>query len=90
MLHRSYPFLMTSQISHSVVKALSKLVNETPYFVTLIELEFVQKFMILGKSTIFFVDDSLRLTNNAEDGLSKIRYQEIKKIKVFKSHRNFF
>ena len=44
--------------------------------------------MILGKKQIFFVDDSLKLSH--DDGLTKINYYDIKKIKCYKSHRNFF
>ena len=50
-----------------MVKALGKLVGETPYFITLIEMDYVQKYMILGKKKIFLVDDSLRLTNNDDN-----------------------
>ena len=55
---------MSSQISESVIKALHKLVGETPYFVTLVELESDQKFMILGQQKVFFVDNSLRKNAN--------------------------
>ena len=72
-----------------MIKALHKLVGETPYFVTLVELESDQKFMILGQQKVFFVDNSLR--KNANQGTSDdFEYRDIKKIKYFKSHRNFF
>lgn len=83
---------MSSQISKSVIKALEKLVGETPYFVTMVELDSDQKFMILGEMTVFFVDNSLRNNPNsmAQTSTDNFKYSAIKKIKYYKSHRNFF
>ena len=81
---------MSSQISQSVIKALQKLVGETPYFVTMVELESDQKFMILGQQQVFFVDNSLRKNATAGQALDDFHYRDIKKIKYYRSHRNFF
>ena len=75
-----------------MIKALEKLVGETPYFVTMVELDSDQKFMILGEMTVFFVDNSLRNNPNsmAQTSTDNFKYSAIKKIKYYKSHRNFF
>lgn len=46
--------------------------------------------MILGEESVFFVDNSLRNSGSSLQGNEKtLKYEQIKKIKYYKSHRNF-
>ena len=56
----------------------------------MVELESDQKFMILGQTRVFFVDNSLRKNATTEQNNDDFDYSEIKKIKYYRSHRNFF
>lgn len=72
-----------------MIKALQKLVGETPYFVTMVELESDRKFMILGQNKVFFVDNSLRRPANQASGGDDFDYSSIKRIRYWRSHENF-
>ena len=43
-----------------MMNALGTLVSDVPYYVTMVELDCDQYFIILGKSSFYFVDSSLR------------------------------
>ena len=67
--------------------------GETPYFVTMVELDGDQKFIILGQENVFFVDNSLRKNPSnmpSSAGTEEFKYSDIKKIKYYRNHRNFF
>lgn len=71
-----------------MIKALHKLVGETPYYVTMVDSESDRKFLILGKTKVFFVDNSLKKTNNAGDG--DFAYSRIKQVDYYTKYPNFF
>ena len=80
---------MSQNISKSVIKALTKLINETPYFVTMVEVNSDQRFMILGQRSVFFVDNSLRNSSQTNSiGEKPLKYEQIEKIQYFRSHPN--
>ena len=79
---------MSAQISQSVIKALHKLVGETPYYVTMVEAESDRKFLILGKTKVFFVDTSLKKTNaQSQDDFA---YSRVKQVDFYTKYPNFF
>lgn len=70
-----------------MIKALQKLVGETPYYVTMVEVESDSKFMILGQTKVFFVDNSLRLTGSDKENFE---YKDIDDVSYYTPYPNFF
>lgn len=71
-----------------MIKALHKLVGETPYYVTMVEAESDRKFLILGKTKVFFVDNSLKKTNNTSQ--DDFEYSKITQVEYYMKYPNFF
>ena len=70
-----------------MIKAIKKLIEEEPYYVTMVEMEAAdRKFMILGQTQVFFVENSLRrYADNTDD----FKYSEIKRLKYWKNREDF-
>ncbi len=71
-----------------MIKALHKLVGETPYYVTMVDSESDRKFLILGKTKVFFVDNSLKKTNNTSH--DDFAYSRVKQVDYYTKYPNFF
>lgn len=72
-----------------MIKALQKLVGETPYYVTMVEVESDRKFLILGQTTVFFVDNSLRMSGSG-GGDDDFPYGRIQDVSYYTPFPNFF
>lgn len=70
-----------------MIKALQKLVGETPYYVTLVEVDSDRKFLILGQTTVYFVDNSLRMTGSGNEDFP---YSHIEDVSYYNPFPNFF
>ena len=70
-----------------MIKALLKLVGETAYDVTMVEVDSDRKFLILGQTTVFFVDNSLRMTGSGSEDFA---YSEIEDVSYYNPFPSFF
>ena len=69
---------MATHISSSVVKALGKLVGDTPYYVTMAEVLQQESFIILGRQKFYKVDVTLRNSEKEDEG--RLFYWQVKKV----------
>ena len=77
---------MAKQISNSVVNALGMLVDDVPYYVTMVDVEQEQYFIILGKTKFYFVDSNLR--ESTDDSARAFKYSCVEKIRCDRKRRN--
>lgn len=78
---------MVNMISQSMMNALGTLVSDVPYYVTMVELDCDQYFIILGKSHFYFVDSSLR-DHTADAPGRTFAYADLLKVKCDRRRPN--
>ena len=70
---------MSHQLSKTTIRALGKIVNDTPNHIAVVTIDTKQNFLILGKEHFYFVEHSSLSTGNASDLIS-IKYMRIRHI----------